>query len=300
MQWSIKLLLLVSILGLISYARADDEAEDDEMDENPPAVDEEDGEGTSSSSDADPEFDMTPLTSEEMRALHKKMDENGNGQVSLSELVEFARKARRKIAELEMSEIVQKFDIDKDGKVSLKEYLAENAVRHPSKQKDEVEQEKTQEFKDNDDNKDGLLDIEELTGIYHHHLNDKVETKLTAVAMKDKDLNKNGALTIEEFYQHVTDGEGGAGDISDDDRTEFKKLDVDGSGTLTLKELKAYESGHFHSEEGMKKMMEVADQNSDNVLTADELDNAKDNLATHDNVDAHMYLEIWNHHHHEL
>merc|ERR1719356_2037132 len=127
-----------------------------------------------------------------------------------------------------MTEIVQKFDTDKDGKVSLKEYLAENSLRHPSAQRDEREKEKTEEFKNNDENKDGLLEMEELTGIYHHHLNDKVETKLTAIAMKDKDKNKNGALTLEEFYQHVVDAEM---EISEDDKKEFKKLDVDNSGT---------------------------------------------------------------------
>jgi Ca2+-binding EF-hand superfamily protein len=154
-----------------------------------------------------------------------------------------------------------------------------------------------QEFKDLDDDKDNALDLEELTGMFHHHINDKVETKLTAVAMKDKDTDKNGALTLEEFYQHLSDPnheeEDKPPEISDEEKEAFKKLDMDNSGTLTLKELKAWESGTFHSEEAMKKMFQVADKDSDNQVTADELDAIREEIATAEHVDAHGHLEAW-------
>merc|ERR1712072_268649 len=117
-----------------------------------------------------------------------------------------------------------------------------------------------------------------------------------------KDTDKNGALTLEEFYAHLapTDSEGeeeGASatppEISDEEREMFKKLDIDNSGTLTLKELKAWETGTFHSEEAMKKLFKVADKNGDSILTENELDEARTELASHEHVEAHSHLESW-------
>lgn len=294
MQWRMRLLLLVALLGLITFARAqEDEAEEeaDEEDDHKPAEDH----GTS---DDDQEYDMEELTSEQIIGLHKKMDGNGNGQVSLAELLDFARTARQALAKSEMNAVMHKMDLDTDGKLSLKEYM-EQAGPRPAHLKKELEQERKQEFNDADDNKDSFLDLDELTGIFHHHINEKTEMKLTAIAMKEKDTDKNGVLTLQEFYQHLadTDSEEGASapepDITDEDKATFKKLDIDNSGTLTLKELKAWETGTFHSEEAMKKLFKVADKNGDSILTENELDEARTELASHEHVEAHSHLESW-------
>jgi Ca2+-binding EF-hand superfamily protein len=298
MQWRMRLLLLAALLGsIITFAIADEDDESEAEEE----ADEEDKAPTTEdhgASDDDQEYDLQELTSEQIIALHKKMDGNGNGQVSLAELLDFSTHARQALAKSEMNAVMHKMDIDTDGKISLKEYL-EQAGPRPAHLKKEMEQERKQEFTDADDNKDGFLDMDELTGVFHHHINDKAEMKLTALAMKDKDVDKNGVLTIQEFYHHLSDtnSEGGDGEpqpqITDEDRETFKKLDIDSSGALTLKELKAWESGHFHSEEAMKKLFKVADKNGDSILTENELDEARIELATEEHMEAHAYLESW-------
>jgi len=50
----------------------------------------------------------------------------------------------------------------------------------------------------------------------------------------------------------------------------------------------------------MKKLFKVADTNGDNILTADELDGARSELASQEHVDAHSYLESWANAHGEL
>jgi Ca2+-binding EF-hand superfamily protein len=298
MQWRMRLLLLVALLGLITFARAqeEDEAEEeaDEEDERKPAEDH----GTS---DDDQEYDLEELTSDQIIDLHKKMDGNGNGQVSLAELLDFTRTARQALAKSEMKAVMHKMDLDADGKVSLKEFM-EQAGPRPANLKKELDQERKQEFNEADDNKDGFLDMDELTGIFHHHINDKAEMKLTAIAMTEKDVDKNGVLSLQEFYSHLADTNSEEGEesatptepeLTDEDRQTFKKLDIDNSGTLTLKELKAWETGTFHSEEAMKKLFKVADKNGDSVLTPNELDESRTELATQEHVEAHSHLEAW-------
>jgi len=295
MRWLMKLLLISALLGLSTFAIAQDDADEADGEE----ANEEESEPTDQDhitlANEEGDMEFTELTSEQMRSLHKKMDANGNGQVSLAELLDYSHVARREIAKYELNGVVQHLDTDKDGKISLKEYQ-DDGGRVFAHHREESDKERKEEFETIDENKDGFVEPEELTGLFHHHINDKVETKLTAVAMKDKDTNRNGALTMEEFYGHLADPEKEKVDpseIPDEEKEIFRKLDIDNSGTLTLKELKAWESGAFHTEESMKQLFTVADLNADNVLTADELDAVKSKIASEDYADAHSYLESW-------
>jgi Ca2+-binding EF-hand superfamily protein len=286
-----KLLLISALLGLSIFAAAQDDADEADAGE----ADEEDKEAMGE--DHVTLSNEEEFSSDQMRGLHKKIDANSNGQVSLAELLDYAHVARRALAKSELDSIVQKLDTNKDGKISLKEYQ-DDGGRTFAHHREESDKERKEEFEPIDENKDGFLEPEELTGMFHHHINDKVETKLTAVAMKDKDTNRNGALTIQEFYGHLADPEKeGApvdeAEIPDEEKEIFRKLDLDNSGTLTLKELKSWESGAFHTEESMKQLFQAADHNKDNVLTADELDASKSKIASEEFADAHSFVESW-------
>lgn len=237
------------------------------------------------------------LTTEQVHAIFKKIDANENGKVSLAEITDYAHTMRRALATRELQDIMSSKDKDKDGKLTFVEFEGDDVGDNP----EQAMAEKEVEFKGLDENSDGFVDADEMAALFHHHTNDKTETILTTHAMKDKDLDKNGMLTLKEFYHHYgEEGEEESMEITEEDKEVFKKLDLDGSGTLTLKELRAWESGSFQTEQAMKQLFEAADKDKDNVVTLEELDAAKEELRTHENPEAMMHLSQWAEHHGEL
>lgn len=229
-----------------------------------------------------------------MKKLHQKIDANGNGKVSMAELTDYAHQMRRAVAKMELDDIMNSKDTSKDGKLTFDEFLGD-----PGKVPEEEQNERQAEFKALDANSDKFLDHDELASVYHHHTNEKVEGVLSKIAMKDKDKNRDGVLSLEEFYTHLQPEEEDPVEISPEDKDIFNKLDLDGSKSLSLKELQAWESGSFQAEEAVKKLFAHTDKDKDNHITAEEFDGAKDEIANDLDVDAHMYLSTWADHHTE-
>merc|ERR1719356_1230463 len=75
-----------------------------------------------------------------------------------------------------------------------------------------------------------------------------------------------------------------------DDEKEFQKLDADHSGKLDVQELKAFESGRFHTEEAMRALFELADKDKDMHVTAEELGAAREQIA---GSEAHYPFVEW-------
>ncbi len=50
----------------------------------------------------------------------------------------------------------------------------------------------------------------------------------------------------------------------------------DGNGVLNMEELRAWESGLFHTEAAMIKLIQIADKDGDMQATAEELENARE------------------------
>ena len=64
-----------------------------------------------------------PLSTEQMHGIHKKMDANGDGKVSMAEVLAFSDSTRRQIAEREVETVLEEMDLDKDGKLSVQELV---------------------------------------------------------------------------------------------------------------------------------------------------------------------------------
>merc|ERR1711924_362152 len=148
----------------------------------------------------------------------------------------------------------------------------------------------TAKFHAADGNKDGFLDSEELPALFYPETHEAILEMTAAADLKPMDTNSDGQLTPKEFFQ-VVDGEDST--ISDEEQADFARLDVDGSGTLNVQELKAWESGRFQTDKAMEKLFEVADQDKDGHITADEIDTARELIA---GSEAHDHLMEWHEH----
>lgn len=252
--------------------------------------------------DAEPEegddgIEQDALTPEQMRSMHAKIDENKDGKVSMAEVIQFSQAMRRTIAKKDIHTIIDEMDGDKDGKLSLEELLKDMEQWGEEGEEDKAEAAKRKEletakFRAADTDSSGLLDAEELPALFYPETHDGVLEMTAAATMKNKDTDGNGELTPKEFWEgDAVDGEDLA--ISEEEQADFNKLDIDNSGTLSLQELKAWESGGFHTEEAMKKLFELADQDNDMMVTSDELESARELIA---GSDAQYHLMEWAEH----
>lgn len=82
--------------------------------------------------------------------------------------------------------------------------------------------------------------------------------------------------------------------MSEDERSDFKKLDTNGDGKLDLNELKGWEAGHFHTHETMQKLFELADKDNDMHITHEEFHAAREHISS---SDALYHLTEWIEHH---
>ena len=81
--------------------------------------------------------------------------------------------------------------------------------------------------------------------------------------------------------------------IDEAEQGQFRKLDTDGNGKLDMAEIRAWESGRFHAEEAMKSLFELADEDSDMHVSAEELRAARRQIA---GGDAQSHLMEWAEH----
>jgi len=245
------------------------------------------------------------LSAEQMHGLHKKMDANGDGKVSMAEVLAFSDSTRRQIAEREVEAVLGEMDLDKDGKLSVQELVKDlgswggedvKEDEHEAAMMKEVE---TAKFGAADTNKDGLLDIHELPAMFYPDLHEGVLDLTTRQMLQQKDGDGDGMLSLKEFWRggvpadDSLDQEGEELLITDDEKEEFQKLDADHSGKVDVQELKAFESGRFQTEEAMRSLFELADKDKDLHVTAEELGAAREQIA---GSEAHYPLVEWAEH----
>jgi len=256
----------------------------------------EDGDGEDPADGDD--YEQDALSPEQIKGIHGKVDQNGDGKVSMHEIMFFADEMRKLIASKDISTVMEEMDANKDGRLSLEELLkdmdqwgdGDEEDKKEAADKKKIEAEK---FKIVDADQDGMLDLKELPALFYPETHDGVLEVTAQAALKQKDTDGDGELTPKEFW------EGDAADdedmsISEDETADFGKLDLDGSGKLNLEELKAWESGRFHTEEAMKRLFEIVDKDHDMHLSESEMVETRELIA---GSDAQYHLMEWVEHH---
>lgn len=247
----------------------------------------------------DQDIEEEAMTKEQLRSLHAKFDTNSDGKVSLQEVMSFAEQMSKAIAGKDVFAILEEIDTDKDGKLSLQEHLndihnqADGGDAEEMKELERRKKTETDKFKSADVDGDGVLGPKEVPGLFYPETHPGVLEVTVRETMRQKDHDGDGKLTAKEFWEFgAEDSE--QDQLSDEEIIDFQKLDRDGSGTLDESELKAWESGMFHTEAAMVKLLEICDKDGDMQCNIEELQNAREELAA---SDAQYHLIEWAEHH---
>eukprot|EP00746_Dinoflagellata_sp_MGD_P139956 gnl/MRDRNA2_/MRDRNA2_73293_c0_seq1.p1 gnl/MRDRNA2_/MRDRNA2_73293_c0~~gnl/MRDRNA2_/MRDRNA2_73293_c0_seq1.p1 ORF type:complete len:333 (+),score=108.92 gnl/MRDRNA2_/MRDRNA2_73293_c0_seq1:107-1105(+) len=286
------------------------EYEDAEGNDDDSEFDPDDGESESNEVDSNHTNDL--ISHDDMMKLHSAFDYDGDGKVSMSEVLKFASTLHKEAAKKNVDSSLKQLDTSGDGQLSLEEVLAgvdmqSNEEEQEVHERDPAAKEKWQmeaearkqfeieKFQAADVDSDGVLTKEELSHFFHpgtHH----ESLKLMALdTLKRRDKDGNGKLSESEFLQLQDDDEEALQEHewTEGHKEEFRKLDKDGDGHLDVHELMPWESGMSHVEHAMTRLFEHADTDKDGHVSAKELAEAREKIR---GSDAHHYLTEWTAH----
>jgi len=252
-----------------------------------------------------------------LTALHAKLDKDGDGKLTVEEILDYAKAHERK-TKMDGTHFAE-YDTNKDGKVSLEEYLegfqkdmaAPMEVENGAPDLQEMHAEEMErlrpvemeKFKAADENGDDALTMDEFHSLLHPHhfpdVHDKVSMIDAKRSLAEKDVDGDGKLSMEEFFGIEPGSEDPEDKLSDDEQDEFDLLDVNEDGFLTLEELKDFETEWFHTEKALRHMLHTADKDQDSKVTAQEFADALPDFQKMEEAseDILFHLEEWAKHH---
>lgn len=235
------------------------------------------------------------MTGEQIRVLHRRFDTNNDGKVSLNEILDFSKKARKDIKKKSVKDDLAQMDENNDGKISVDELIGylfgepiPEGVEMPSPSSEEAEEERRTEslkaverekFKLADKDGDGFLAEDELLGVLNPDMHDGVLHVQTVWEIKDRDKDGDGMLSFGEFWEEDENSKDESSEITKQQTEDFKNVDLDGNGKVDIEEYKKWHNGDYHTSDAFRHLMELADENRDGHLTADELDEARPSIA---------------------
>jgi len=248
--------------------------------------------------------------SEFLAKIHQKVDADGDGSLSLKELMDYSAVMRTQSSRRGVQDMMKTLDLDQNGKVSWEELNHKSEEQEHESYDPDLE---VRKFEAADRNTDGQLNLLELSVFFSPDVDDKVLTALVTHQIERRDMDGDEMLNPVEFEPPARDKE-----AEEDDEMEvlekalesykkafehdpssvkgdgdFALADKDGNGLLDLYELKAYESGHLRTELAMKTLFKLADKNRDDLITAEELAAVSERIA---GSELHDHLLVWAEH----
>lgn len=221
-------------------------------------------------------------TAKQLTGLHAKLDTDGDGVVSVHELMVFELDMHRRSYVNHSMAMASRIDTSHDGTVSLVEALSDMGFESGAKSEDSQREEETQKFMMADTNGDGVLEMTELPAFFYPSMHEGVLNVVVNSSMHEKDTNSDGRLTPGEFWgldSSLANMSHGSNAFLDYELDTFAKLDKDNDGTIDMHELREWDSGKFEAEADARELVKLADKNNDSVVDSQELAQASHNIA---------------------
>jgi len=196
-----------------------------------------------------------PLSSKKLLDMHGKIDSNGDGKMSMVEILDFSRQMRHQAAR---SISISAMDTNKDGKLSLEELLAhvevEETARHashtsPEEAAGEAPRPAVQESAEEGGESDAHTDPPELSEQEESDRATELDQRRQHEVrnFKNADRNKDELLDSEElphfFYPEMHDDA-----LARTANDTILAKDMDGDGELSIEEFWQRHSGHSEGE----------------------------------------------------
>eukprot|EP00927_Polykrikos_kofoidii_P052002 TRINITY_DN45771_c0_g1_i1.p1 TRINITY_DN45771_c0_g1~~TRINITY_DN45771_c0_g1_i1.p1 ORF type:complete len:372 (+),score=74.79 TRINITY_DN45771_c0_g1_i1:166-1116(+) len=285
------------------HGDADDhtESEEDEGEAEGAEYEEDEHEGDDDSdgdAEEDDEDHAHVLSREQLTGLHKVLDADGDGHVTLNESLLLIENIRKSLGLRGAREMMARMNISNNGVVALEPFLAdvkagEERSGDDMSELEAVLKEEKDKFAAADKNKDNLLDESELAELISPATESAVINVMAQETLRRKDHDGDGVLSPHEFFDaYLEDGE--EGQLTQQEYTDFRLLDTSKDGFLTVDEFRSWESSAFLQENSVKVVFDVADTDRNMRLSHDELIYAAEELSE---TDSHGMLTEWVDHH---
>ncbi|KAH9278575.1 Calumenin [Echinococcus granulosus] len=216
--------------------------------------------------------------------LFDSIDTFHDGELDSNELAAWIDSVFSRTDRKSAKEMLRRLDIDKDGYVSMAEYLSDNfgytlqeidAIRrdesNESQQILEAVDDEIERFTRADMNGDERLDARELAGFNSPYHYPHMAPYVVGEMLHYQDYNGDGRLGLEEYLANSKDNE-----ILEYEKGQFSSIDKNGDGYADAEELRLHyieESGRYARNEADHLLAE-SDLNSDGKLTRAEVSEA--------------------------
>eukprot|EP00929_Paragymnodinium_shiwhaense_P039464 TRINITY_DN20712_c0_g1_i3.p1 TRINITY_DN20712_c0_g1~~TRINITY_DN20712_c0_g1_i3.p1 ORF type:complete len:311 (+),score=71.61 TRINITY_DN20712_c0_g1_i3:97-933(+) len=238
---------------------------------------------------------MDRLTRPLLEKLIAGVDRDKDSKMTVAELLKFGEEMRITAAHEGIDYILKGDghalgrDFDKDGRLSLDEFMAGDLISGLPEHEQGMEREK---FRVADKDGDGFLKGVEVANAFFPESHHGVLEVVAKQTLTRKDANNDGLLTLEEFWFGDVPVEHRY-ELRDSHKKDFEAVDKDGNGKVDIKELMHFESGSYHINKALQDLLRTADEDKDGHLTVDEIFEARDEI---EDMEAHYHLLAWGKH----
>lgn len=191
--------------------------------------------------------------------LLEVMDTDKDGKVNEEEMTAWLRKTLRKNYKEDSGQIMSELDTDKDDKLSFEELLKTDEDIGVA-----TEEQKRKRFNVADADKDGFLNTDEVTSMFHPEERPHMFEVIIDEYMEVGDINGDGLLSLEEYKEKMFKGTKENLEAAD---KFYGEQDKNGDGSFDREEIKEWLRSIGTSSLAKRQTKQVLERADDNKVS---------------------------------